>query len=186
MRILLIIASALVLGLLGLIGLLYGWAHWPFNWPSDNASIALFRDHRAEFVRIVDMVREDQARRYIPRQSLRINPRWGRPNLADSQTKKMPVERFDEYAKAFNKLGLRYGLTLGNESEVDFNIACIGTLAIGPCSYKGIVYRPEAKWATTVGSLESNQLPNVNGTVAPGYYLRLIEGDWWIYRKEFD
>ena len=156
------------------------------SWPSDESMEVLFKGHRPTLERIVAMVREDRKNGAIPLYSVRMDPSWGDPDKPDSQTKKMPKSRFTEYVDLFRVLGLRYGLTVGETEEIDFDVACIGVFAIGPCSYKGIVYRPEIKKPMVVHSLEDEKLPHTGDTVSPGIYLKVLAPDWYIYRWEFD
>jgi len=156
------------------------------NWPSDESMAVLFKAHRPILERIIAMVREDRKNGAIPLYSVRMDPSWGAPDKPDSQTKKMPKTRFAEYVDLFRVLGLRYGLTVGETEEIDFDVACIGVLAIGPCSYKGIVYKPEIKKPMIVDSLEDGKLPHSGDIVSPGVYLKVLAPDWYIYRWEFD
>jgi len=162
------------------------YAHWPFNWPSDVVCAELFNTHRADFLKLVDMVHEDRVSGAIPSGPVRIDPSWGDPRSRDSETKKMSESRFAEYVRLFDKLGLRYGLTIGDKDEVKFDIACVGVLAIGKCSYKGITYKPNTGYFQVVESLEDDKLPKSGNSVIPGYYLKLIRSDWYIYRVESD
>jgi hypothetical protein len=156
------------------------------SWPSDESMAVLFKAHRLTLERIVVMVREDRKNGAIPLNSVRMDPSWGDPDKPHSQTKKMPKSKFTEYVDLFRVLGLRYGLTVRETEEIDFDVACIGVLAIGPCSYKGIAYRPEIKKPMIVDSLEDEKLPHTGDTVSPGIYLKVLAQDWYIYRWEFD
>jgi hypothetical protein len=179
-------ALSLLLAMVGLFGGLFVWAHWPLDWPSDNSATKLFEEHRSSFQRLVEMVREDRLTGAIPQHSVRIDPSWGDPDGANSQTKGLSKQRFAEYVVLFKRLRLRYGLTVGEKEEVQFNLACIGTLTIGPCSYKGLVYKPDRQYWVTVDSLEDKSLPGTGGIVAPGFYLKVLSPNWFIYRQEFD
>ncbi len=155
-------------------------------WPSDESMAALFKAHRPTFERLVAMVREDRKNGVIPPSPVRMDPSWGRPDQPNSQTKMMSMSRFAEYEKLFRSLGLRYGITVGETHEIDFDVACVGVLSIGPCSYKGIVYRPEIPASAIVDSLEDGALPHKESAVAPGYYFKALAPDWFVYRYEFD
>jgi hypothetical protein len=183
---LIVAASLIIIVPLAAAGGLFVFAHWPFNWPSDRSAAVLFEKHRPEFQKIVEMVREDRRTKVIPAYSVRIDPGWGNPGNVNSQTKKMSQQRFTEYVILFNKLGLRYGLTVGERETINFNIACIGTLVIGPCSYKGIVYKPDLRQPIIIGSLADADLPKGGTAVARGFYLKALARDWFIYRDEFD
>jgi hypothetical protein len=180
------IVSLVTIGALTLLALVYVVAHWPFDWPSDAKSVGLFHRNRTEFVHLVDMVQEDRARGYIPQYPVRIDPSWGQPDNVNSQTKTMPIKSFQEYQATFSKLGLRYGLTVAGGDSVAFHIACVGVLVIGPCSYKGIIYRPDLRGASIVESLEDGKLPKAKGAVESGRYLLFLDSDWYVYRDEFD
>jgi hypothetical protein len=179
-------ASFLLLAAVGLFVEILVWAHWPFNWPSDNSAAKLFEEHRPNFQRLVVMLREDRRTGTIPQHSVRIDPNWGDPDNTNSQTKKMSKQRFAEYVALFKKLGLRYGLTVGEKEEVQFNIACVGRLTIGPCSYKGLAYKPNYRYWTIVDSLEDTNLLKTGRITAPGSYLKALSPDWFIYQQEFD
>ncbi len=165
-------------------GIIYFWLHL----PSDDSIIATFRSHRTEFDKILTMVRDDRAHGWIPAHPVRIDPSWGRPDKVDSRTKEMPLERFDEYVRLFHSIGLRHGLTVGSGEEVTFNFAVRGLLVIAPCTYVGIVYKPDKRGREIVDSLSEKRLPQKDGHIAAGLYLRPIESepDWFVYRYEFD
>jgi hypothetical protein len=148
-----------------------------FYW-SDTALELDFWVHRADFVRLVAMAREDlHMTRIAPDFTwLDDDASWPRQNVG------IPEERWDEYRRLFRRVNASEGIMEHPElSAVYFPIASVGLVPAGWT--KGIVYTSIAL-SPTVESLHGRIAQNLYQGSHVVVYHR-IEDHWYIYYEEW-
>ena len=165
-------------GLLLLLGAdLLAGMRWEQHLPSDQEARREFDSHRREYVRFASILRQD------PRVGI-----VGSDGVVSGDTQHAgPVA---QYRDMMRSLGVKQ-IIVGEDGAIEFVLWGSGC-AICSDSYKGLRYVPEdfkadarrgwvPKW---VKSLDSDSLPQANGSVDDGLYVVPIAPGWFIYRLE--
>jgi len=169
--------SVIGLGVLA-VAFFWSWTKWEYHLPQEQRARAYFTAHRTDFIRFATLLRKDPSARYIDSD--------GQVYIAATRSRIVP-----EYRDLAHMLGVQFVITRGDGS-MEFAVWGAG----GPIrsdSYMGVRYYPKdhkantrGEWThTVVTSLDSDKLPQENGSVASGLYVVTIEPEWFIYRFEY-
>jgi hypothetical protein len=153
----------------------------PFNsdgkHPSDAALVRRFEDHEDAFNRLVKMSNEDSQVIRVAYDFTRLETNWAWPR-ADSKLG-FTRQRWAEYRKLFNKLGLVTGLdreSSSNGAAIYLVASAKGMTMRG--SSKGYVYS-EQQITNVVESLDREALQPANSKHGAVY--KPIRGHWYLY-----
>jgi hypothetical protein len=146
--------------------------------PRDRELEATFRDHEADFQRLVSMSNVDSRVIRIAPTFTRLDDNYAWPR-ADSELG-FSKERWDEYRKIFSSLKLAEGLERPEDKpEVIFMIASSQGLSFGG-SMKGYAYSPK-DLSPVLNSLEN--IPNSSLNGQPVY--KRINAHWYLFYWSF-
>jgi hypothetical protein len=150
-------------GLLLVVGaLLWLGVSWKYSLPSENRAGEQFRNHRADYIRIVALLR---------------------------MSGRAAAEIDREYQNLIEKAGAK-NVIVREDGSIEFQLWGFGC-TICSDSYMGVRYYPKdhsptAGWTQTlVTSLDSKNLPHEKGSIATGLYVVPLEPEWFIYRFEY-
>jgi hypothetical protein len=139
---------------------------WEYHLPSEQHVSHQFEDHRADYLRLVALLQKDPSATYINSDG----------NVDIDGTNYRFVQ---DYRDLIRKIGAKF-VTVRQDGSIEFAMAGNGC-TICPDSYMGVRYFPKnhgttAGWTQrVVRSLESDRLPQENGSVASGLYVVPIE-----------
>lgn len=153
-----------------------GWP-WEHYLPPERRVRQQFENHRADYIRLVNLLQKDPSATYIGSD--------GRVDIDGVRERFVP-----EYKDLIHKIGAKF-VTVSEDGSMEFALWGFGC-AICSDSYMGVRYFPKNHkvdvrpgWTqTVVTSLDSAKLPQENGSVASGLYVTPIEPEWFIYRLE--
>ena len=169
--------SALALLLLLAVGV-FAWTQGEQHLPSDQEARRQFDSHRTEYIRFAARLRQD----------LRAGIIESDGSVSSATRQVGPVE---EYRDMMHSLGAKAAV-VREDGSIEFELWGVGC-AICSDSYKGLRYAPgdfkadaRTGWMPKlVKSLDSNDLPQTNGSINDGLYVVQIEPEWFIYRSEY-
>jgi hypothetical protein len=175
-----LIACISITGLFALIVAgFFAWTRWQYHLPSDQSARQYFQDHRADFIRFVELLEKDA----VPK---RIAPNGVVELLVP------PASRIANpgYQELMSNIDAREVFVRPN-GTIEFELWGFGC---APCtdSFKGMLYVPangrsiaNDPWAPiSVNSLNDESLPKQNGAIADGVYVIPLESKWFIYRAQ--
>ena len=152
----------------------------PFNYdakhPSDAKLISNFAEHEDTFQKLVRMSNQDSQVIWVARDFTRLETNWGWPR-PDSELG-FSRQRWNEYRKLFNQLGLESGLDRESSSNgaAIYLVACSKGMTMRGSS-KGYVYS-EQPLTNVVASLDSEaRLP---ANTKHGAMYKPIKEHWYL------
>jgi hypothetical protein len=168
-------------GLLLIVGFSVWWWLMPHYYlaPDQRVVVQQFKSDRADYLRLVTLLREDQSARYISSDG-KVD------DIDGSRGRLVP-----EYRELIRKIGAKH-VIIREDGSMEFALWGDGC-AICSDSFVGVRYYPKdhkavssVGWTqTVVTSLDSAKLPQEKGAVATGLYVVPIEPEWFIYRFEY-
>jgi hypothetical protein len=169
--------SAGSLLLVAVVGLLV-WGRQEQRLPSELIARQQFNSHRNEYIRFVRLLGQHPRARFI-----------GSDGTAKTDAGNSQV--VPEYRDLMRSIGAKF-VEVGDDGSIEFALWGFGC-AICSDSYMGVKYFPANQNAKSrsgwvpklVKSLDSNELPQANGSIADGLYLVQLENGWYIYRLEY-
>jgi hypothetical protein len=168
-----------VVGLLLTGGVSFWWWLTPHYYlPPEQRVVQQFESHKADYVRFVALLRQDQSARFVGSD--------GKVGIDGIHGRLVP-----EYRDLMSKIGAK-DVTIREDGSMEFALWG-GGCAICSDSYMGVRYYPkDHKMVSPVGgtqtvvtSLDSAKLPQEKGAVASGLYVVPIEPEWFVYRVEY-
>ena len=155
----------------------WAWAAWLYHLPSDQLARQQFVGHKADYVRLASLLRQDPNTIFIDSN--------GEVESRGSHWKFVP-----EYFAPIRNIGAK-SIYLRQDGSIEFELWGFGC---APCadSFKGVRFAPadgQPKYPyggapLIVRSLENSSLPKSKGAVADGLYVVPIDREWSIYRLE--
>jgi len=155
------------------------WAYVKLSYylPPDHQLLHQFQTRRADYIRFVELVKNDPSARYVDGD--------GGVDIGGVKRREVP-----EYRQLIRNIGAKFVL-ISDDGSVEFALWGSGC-AICSDSYMGMLYvpldheAPRGGWQQiAVASLDSSKLPQENGSVASGLYVVSVEPGWFMYRFEY-
>jgi hypothetical protein len=166
-------------GLLLIGGFSFWWWLMPhYSLPPEQRVVQQFESNRADYIRFVALLRNDQSARYVAGD--------GKVDIDGRHGRLVP-----EYRELIGKIGAK-NVIVREDGSMEFALWGDGCVVCSD-SYMGVRYYPKdhkvvssVGWTqTVVTSLDSATLPQEKGAVASGLYVVPIEPEWFIYRFEY-
>lgn len=167
--------SAVILFLLANVG--FWWWNAYFYLPPEPRVRQQFESHRADYIRLVTLLRKDASATSIDSD--------GKVDIDGVNERFVP-----EYRDLIRRIGAKF-VMVREDGSMEFELWGHGS-EFESVSDMGVRYFPKDYKAHSrpgwtqkvVASLDSTKLPQENGSVASGLYCVPIEPEWFIYRLE--
>ncbi len=162
------------LGMVSLGFLIYLFSPHP---PTDERLIKNYSSHKADYERLVKMVKEDYTKGISRVDYDWYDCSWDWEN-SESKKCNLEEERWEEYRELFKRIGLKRGVSIGKNSDekffVEFKVYSWGLVTGG--LEKGVTYAEYKQKSVYASENPENEWVKY----------KYIEDNWYIYLENYD